>query len=129
MLENKLILPSNAPNVICRVYLNFHKINTNPQNFYLKINFFKIKGFIQKFYTTKTWNHTVYSVLYVFMMYHLSHSFKKCNILWLNKQTYMFMWYNLPTKFHDYLNNAVSKQLSTHFDLKIYILIMQLPIV
>ena len=41
---------------------------------------------------------------------------------------YMFMPYNLPTKQHDCLNNAVNKQLSTHFDLKIYILIMQLPI-
>ena len=48
----------------------------------------------------------------------LSQNFKKCNILWLNKQTYMFMCYNLPTKFQDCLNNAVNNQLSTHFDLK-----------
>ena len=38
----------------------------------------------------------------------------------------MFMRYNLPTKHHNCLNNAVNKQLSTHFDFKMDILIMQL---
>ena len=41
----------------------------------------------------------------------------------------MFMSYNLPIKQHDCLNNAANKHLSTHFDLKIYISIMQLPII
>ena len=39
---------------------------------------------------------------------------------WTSRQTCLYAIRNLTTKFHDCLNNAVNKQLSTHFDWKIY---------
>ena len=59
-VENKPILPSDVTDVIWRVYLIFHQINTNSQKFYPEnLLFFTLKGFIQKFSPMKIWSHMV----------------------------------------------------------------------
>ena len=59
-LEIKLILLSDVTDVIWRVYLNFHEINTNSQKLYPeKLYVFEWKGIIWKFSTMKIWSHMI----------------------------------------------------------------------
>ena len=47
-VENKPILPSEITDVIWRVYLNFHEINTNSWKFYPENLLFQVKWFYIK---------------------------------------------------------------------------------
>ena len=64
-VENKPILSSDVTNIIWGVYLNYQKINTNSQKFIPKSYFFELKGFIQKFSTTKSWSRMVLVIVLV----------------------------------------------------------------
>ena len=50
-VENKPILPSEIADVIWRVYLNFHEINTNSWKFYPENLLFQVKWFYTKIFS------------------------------------------------------------------------------